>query len=95
MTFIGEREVLLTRVLAFFILLFIVAVFFSFSATLICSDDIVINTFIKFLYGVVSDGGVSRTYKMEVDETRLEFNGSSELRTQLLIENCSKNSLRR
>lgn len=99
----GERGRLLTIVLwngkallqPFFVLLFIVAIFFRLSSALICSDDVIVNAFIEFLNSVVSSGGISRSAQNWGKDTCLELNGSSELRTQLLIENCSKKSLRR
>lgn len=64
---VGERGRLLTIVfqngsavsLSFFILLFIVTVFFSFSTTFVCSDDIVVNALVKFLDSVIPDGEMS------------------------------------
>ena len=66
MTSIGDREGLLTRflwsgsgILQCFILAFILVVLFSLSTTLVCSDDVVVNTFVKFLHSVVSDAEMS------------------------------------
>jgi hypothetical protein len=65
-------------------------------ATFVRGDNVVIHSLVEFLHCVISNGpNKSGNIIFAAYVAHLEFNGSSELRTQLFMENCSKNSLRR
>lgn len=64
-------------------------------AIFVGGDNVIIDTFVELLHSVDTEFLLAAFYIQTQWGADREFKGSSEFRTQLCIENCSKKSLSR